>query len=157
MTTDIEQASADFEDAAKLTHAELAEKIAEYALLKTADRLTKDGEVIDRKKANRQEEGLNRAIKKGLADLGETELYVEGVGSVRLRDSDSIGYRLDALDNLQLASLINLNLLSVKRTEVMEQIEGTTLRQYKPSLAWLKEYEVRGHGSTQLIFEEPIK
>lgn len=148
------EASADFEEAARLTHAELADRVAEYALLKTADRLTKDGEVIDRKKANKREERLNAEIKKGLGDHGETELYVEGVGTVRLRDTDSVGYRLDAMDNLQLASLINLNLLSVKRTEVMEQVDGTTLRQYKPPLAWLKEYEVRGRGSTQLLFEE---
>lgn len=153
MPTEAELASA-FEEAAKLTHAELADKIAEYGALKTAHRLTKDGEVIDRKKANKREERLNAEIKQGLADLHETEMYVEGVGSVRLRDTDSIGYRLDAMDTDQIKRLIALNLLSVKRTEVMEQIEGTALKQYKPSLAWLKEYEVRGTGATQLLFEE---
>ena len=147
-------ASAEFEEAARLTHRELAERIAEYASLKTADRLTKDGEKVERLVANRREDRLNREIKKGLADLRETELFVEGAGTVRLRDTDSVGYRLDAMNTTEHEALIVGNVLSVKRSDVTEEVEGSHLKQYKPEWAWLKEYEVRGRGSQQLLFEE---
>jgi hypothetical protein len=147
------EAEEQFERASRRTHAEVANLIAEYAALKMANRLTKDGEVIDRKKANRQESELNTAIKKALADLGETEMFVEGSGGVRLRETDSISYRLDALSPEQLAEL--LPVLAVKRTDVTEEIEGSHARHYKPEWAWLRDYEVRGRGATQLLFEEP--
>lgn len=150
--TNIIDASAAFEDAAKPSHKDVADMIAEYALLKTANRITLDGEVIDRIKANRKEEQLNRAIKSALMQLGETELFVEGVGAVRLRGTDSIGYRLDAMSGQQIMSL--LPVMNIKRTEVQEQIEGSNLKQYKPEWAWLREFEVRGNGATQLLFEE---
>ncbi len=148
-----ERASAEFRQAARRTHAEVADLIVEYAALKMADRLTQDGEKIERKKANRREDELNRAIKQALGELRETEMAVEGAGAVRIRETDSVSYRLDALSPELLASL--LPVLSVKRTDVTEEIEGTKMRQYKPEWAWLKEYEVRGHGATQLLFEEP--
>lgn len=146
-------ASAELAYATQPTYAQVAQWVADYAALKLADRLTSDGEKIDRKKANRQEDELNKAIKKALVQLGETELHVEGVGSVRLRDTDSVGYRLDAMSGQQIDKLTIAGVLSVKRTEVTEQLPGTQMRHYKPEWAWLKDYEVRGTGSTQLLFE----
>jgi hypothetical protein len=147
------EAEEKFAEASRRTHAEVADLIAEYAVLKTSSRLTKDGEVIDRKKANRKEEELKAAIKQELIRLGETEMAVEGSGVVRLRDMDNVGYRLDALSPAQLASLVSV--LTVKRTEVTEGIEGSHMRVYKPEWQWLREFEVRGRGAVQLLFEEP--